>query len=433
VPEPPAVERLLGLERYATRAPGIGGKLRVAPEDFVVDEIPKPPSPARGAGKYTIATLRATNWETNRLVREIGQRLGVGRRGIFFTGTKDKRAVKTQQMAILAPEAAVKELRISGVDVLATFRADHAPKLGDLIGNRFGINVHQLACDVDEAGARCAAVEAELREVGGVPNFFGLQRFGSLRPVTQRIGERMVRGDFAGAVMAYVGEPVEGEPAEAFEARRRIGEERDFVKAVTYYPRHLSFERVLVEHLAKSADDWIGALRRLPQNLVTMFVYAYQSQLFNRMLSARLERFGSLREITEGDILLPVDTDGVPDHDILIPVRKANLDKCQFQVKKGRATPTGLVFGLDVPYADGEMGAIERRIVAAEQLSPEDFRIPSMPEVASFGQRRALVVEARDYDRAAIEGGVHVSFRLPKGSYATCLLREFMKTDARNY
>lgn len=421
------------MELYASASPGIGGKLRVAPEDFVVDEIPKPPAPAQGAGKYTIVTLRATNWETNRLVRELGRALGVSRRGIFFTGTKDKRAVKTQQMAILAPETAVKALRIPDVDVLGTFRADHAPKLGDLIGNRFVITARQLTVDAAEAEARCGAIEGELAQAGGVPNYFGIQRFGSLRPVTQRIGERMVRGDFEGAVMAYVGEPVVGEPAEAFDARKRIGEERDFGKAVTYYPSHLSFERVLVEHLAKSPGDWVGALRRLPVNLATMFIYAYQSLLFNRILSARLAQHGSLRHVEVGDILVPVDTDGVPDHDTRIPVRAANLEKCRLQTQKGRAAPSAIVFGMDVPFADGPLGEIERRIVAAEGLRPEDFRIPAMPEVASWGQRRALVVEARDLAREAVEGGMRFTFRLPKGSYATCLLREYMKTEARSY
>lgn len=432
-PEPPELEQFLGMQRYATRSPGIGGRLRVQPADFVVEEIPKPPSPAQGAGKYTIATLRATNWETNRLVRELGRHLGISRRGIYFTGTKDKRAVKTQQMALLAPEERVRALRIPGLEVLATYRADRAPKLGDLVGNRFELAVRELGVGPEEAEHRCAAVEEELRAVGGAPNFFGIQRFGSLRPVTQKVGERIVRGDFEGAVMAYVAEPQPGEPPEAFEARRRVGLERDFDKALTYYPQRLTFERVLVGHLAQHPGDFVGALRRLPLNLATMFVYAYQSQLFNRMLSRRLAAKPSLLGVDAGDIVVPMDSDGVPDHDTLVPVRPANLEKCRRQVRKGRAAPTGLVFGLDTPFAEGSMGEIERRVVAQEQLEPKDFAIPAMPELTAFGQRRALVVQAADYTRAAGPGAMSFRFRLPKGCYATSLLREFMKTDPRSY
>lgn len=421
------------MERYATRSPGIGGRLRATPQDFVVEEIPRPPSKAQGAGKYTIVTLRATNWETNRLVREMGKRLGLSRRGIFFTGTKDKRAVKTQQMAIAAPEDKVRGLGIPGVEVLDTFRADRAPKLGDLLGNRFDIVVRGTAVNGADLEERCSALERELAAVGGVPNFFGLQRFGALRPITQVVGERIVAGDLEGAVMAYVGAPQPTEPPEAQEARARVEADRDFVKARTYYPQHLTFESVLIGHLAESPGDWVGALRKLPLNLVTMFVYAHQSRMFNRILSARLREAGSLREVWEGDILVPVDTDGVPDHDTLIPVRAQNLVKCQRQTAKGRAAPTGLVVGIDVPDAQGKMGDIERGIMADEKIERRAFATPHMPELASFGQRRALVVASDDYVRAAEGDTARVRFRLPKGSYATSLFREFMKSPANQY
>lgn len=426
---PSGLERLLGLECYATRSPGIGGRLRSTPQDFVVEEIPRPPSPAQGAGKYTIATLRATNWETNRLVREIGRRLGVSRRAIYFTGTKDKRAVKTQQMAIQAPEAAVRALRIPDLEVLSTFRADRAPKLGDLVGNRFDVVVRDPEPGTEEALRRCAAVDEDLGHAGGMPNFFGPQRFGTLRPVTQRVGERILRGDFEGAVMVYVAEPQTGEPEESFEARRTLAEERDFVKARTYYPRRLSFERVLIEHLAHQPGDWIGALRRLPLNMVTMFVYAHQSLLFNRMLSQRLRLDASLRTLHPGDLVVPVDPDGWPELDTVIPVTPGNLEKCQGQAMRGRAVPTGLVFGTEAPAARGPMGEIEERVVQASGLRREDFLVPRMPELASRGHRRPLAVAPHELSHTAQEHAVRFRFRLPKGSYATCLLREYMKSD----
>lgn len=430
---PPEGEAALGMGAYATRMPGIGGRLRAAPEDFVVEEIPLPPTPSRGAGKYTVATLRATNWETNKLVRELGRRLGVSRRGIFFTGTKDKRAVKTQQMAILADEARVRAVQIPGVEVLATYRADRAPKLGDLAGNRFRIVARDLAVDDAEAALRCAAIEAELAAAGGAPNYYGVQRFGALRPVTQVCGERLLRGDPEGAVMAYLGGPQPGEPADAFAARRRVEEDRDFVKAITYFPRQLTFERVLLQHLAESPGDWVGALRKLPLNLVQMFVYAYQSLLFNQALTARLEAGLPIGEPLPGDILVLLDREGVPDHGATVPVRADNLAKCRAQVAKGRAAPTGIVLGLDAPLAGGAMGDIERAVVARAGMPREAFAMPHMPELASFGQRRALAVRPRDASLKVDAGRAEFEFRLSKGSYATCVLREYMKAPMSAY
>lgn len=420
------------MERYATQGPGIGGRLRASPADFVVEEIPRPPAVARGPGKYTIVTLRATNWETNKLVGEMGRKLGVSRRGIFFTGTKDKRAVKTQQMAILAPEERVRSLQLPGVEVLDTFRADRAPKLGDLVGNRFRITVRDLAAPVPEAARRCEAIVAELSALGGMPNYFGLQRFGVLRPVTHVVGERIVRGDLEGAVMAYLGGPQEAEPADAFEARRRIQEERDYGKALTYFPQHLTFERVLLQHLSESPGDWKGALRKLPLNLVTMFIYAYQSLLFNRILSARLGQ-PNPGSAWEGDLVLPVDELGVPDHDTVIPVRSSNLEKCRRQVERGHAVPTALVFGADVRLAEGPMGLLEQRIVREAGIDARAFLTPHMPELASFGQRRAILVQPRDLAPVEHADAIELRFGLPKGSYATCFLREIMKAPADAY
>jgi tRNA pseudouridine13 synthase len=276
-------------------------------------------------------------------------------------------------------------------------------------------------------------VSAELEQAGGMPNYFGLQRFGSLRPITHVVGEAIVRGDVEGAVMAYLGRPQPGEPEQVFAARRQVEEERDFVKALTYFPKQMTFERVLLQHLAESPDDWVGALRKLPLNLATMFVYAQQSLLFNRVLSARLEQGLPLGEPVEGDLLVQVDAAGVPDPQRVVPVRADNLGKCRRQCGKGRAAPSAVVAGLDVPLASGKMGEIERDVLAKSGIEPVAYRIPHMPELASFGQRRAIVVRPGDLAVRHDDDASRFSFRLPKGSYATCLLREFMKSEALAY
>src|ERR1051325_4349582 len=203
--EPPALERALGMERYLTDTPGIGGRLKTFPEDFVVDEVPLAFPPPAAEGKYTIAAVRARNWETNRLVGEIARRLGVSRESVFFAGTKDKRAVTTQYRSLRASEEAVRALDLKDVEILETRRADRAPKIGELVGNRFQIRVRAARGDPQPCLDRIAAE-------GGFPNYFGLQRFGVLRPITHLVGEQIVRGNLAEAVRLYVGHPVPTEP-----------------------------------------------------------------------------------------------------------------------------------------------------------------------------------------------------------------------------
>src|SRR5438093_8446102 len=105
------MERDVGIVGYLTSTPGVGGTLKDAPEDFVVEEISSPPPPS-AEGRFTVATIRVRNWETNRLVRELARALHVSRRRIGFAGTKDKHAVTTRLFSFEGiPIDAVRELQ----------------------------------------------------------------------------------------------------------------------------------------------------------------------------------------------------------------------------------------------------------------------------------------------------------------------------------
>lgn len=428
---PGALERSLGLERYLTSSEGTGGRLKAFPEDFVVEEVPLAFPPPVKDGKYTVAALRVRNWETNRLMGELSRELRVPRESIFFAGTKDKRAVTTQYVSLRASEDAVRALDLKDVEVLETHRVDRAPKIGELVGNRFVIRIRGA-----EGGRQQA--ERTLAELpGGFPNYFGVQRFGVVRPVTHLVGEAIVRGDLKEAVRLYVGNPVSGEPDDVREARRAFEATGDAVAALDVYPRHLGFERMMLERLAKRPGDHEGALMALPSNLRTMFVYAAQSLLFNRILSRRLDAGLALHEPVVGDLVVGVDADGRPEKDRLHKVDERNLARVAKLCAEGRALVTGAIFGSEAPLAEGAMGAIEREVVADAGYEADDFRVPHLPEVASFGTRRELLAPLGP---VRVEAGsdvagdfLELAFFLHKGSYATCLLREIMKSEAAAY
>src|SRR5437016_12372719 len=89
------MERDVGIVGYLTSTPGGRGTLKDKPEDFVVEEISSPPPPS-AEGRFTVATIRVRNWETNRLVRELARALHVSRRRIGLAGMKDKHGVTTR-------------------------------------------------------------------------------------------------------------------------------------------------------------------------------------------------------------------------------------------------------------------------------------------------------------------------------------------------
>ena len=273
-----------------------------------------------------------------------------------------------------------------------------------------------------------ATVE-ELKRKGGFPNFFGMQRFGSIRPVTHIIGRHMIKGEFHEAVDAYVANPFHGEGEESFELRARLEETGDYAEALKTYPNVMSFEKAILNHLVSNPGDYIGGLQQLPFNLLMMFVHGYQSYLFNRILSERIRRGIPLGSPIEGDILVPIDPHGLPDDKRLIPVDSNNVEKATKQVKEKKASVTGILFGSNPVFAKGEIGEIERNTVDSERLKPEDFTLPKMPRLSSKGMRKALVVPLPDLEVSSRDRIVRMRFELPRGCYATAMLREFMKVD----
>lgn len=422
------LEARIGLEVFFTDTPGTGGRLKRYVEDFVVDEISRHP-PEDPSGRFTIAKVTSTNWETNRLVRQMARQLGISRNRISFAGTKDKRAVTSQLICFEAPLEQVLGLRMHQVLVEGAYRSKKNLTIGDLIGNAFKIKVRDCAFRDDGLRAAASATLGRLDALGGFPNFFGVQRFGSLRPITHIVGRHIVRGEFEQACMAYAANPVPEESEEARSARLFIQETKDFASALKMLPRQLMFERIVVEHLAKEPDDFPGAIRALPRNLQMMFVHAYQAFIFNRILSERVRRGFTIDMPLVGDVVLPMDKDGLPDHDKQVPVTRNNLDLVASQVRNRRACVSAVLFGSESVLAEGEPGDVERLVVGQEGVRREDFIVPLIPECSSTGSRRELVAQFHGMRFQAEGDSLELSFSLGKGCYATSLLREVMKAD----
>ena len=423
------MERDVGIEGYLTSTPGLGGTIKASADDFVVDEISSPPTPAID-GRYTIVALRVRNWETNRLVRELARALHISRRRIGFAGTKDKRALTTQLFSFEnVPPETIKALRMKDVEVLDVSRSGRPLEIGDLVGNRFQIVVRDLTVAVDRVNSIAEETARQIRSFGGFPNFFGIQRFGSVRAITHVVGRHIVRGEFKEAVQTYVANPIEGEGSESYEVRAALRDTGDVHAALRSYPKSYGFEKAILNRLASRPDDYVGALQVLPFNLLLMFVHGYQSYLFNRVLSERLRRGLPIHEPVAGDLVLPADRRGLPDRDRTIDVTCDNLDRVADRCREGKAWVSAILFGSESEFAGGEVGQIEKEIVATEGLRPEDFIIPDIPRISSKGSRREILAPLHDFSIRPTAGELNISFASSRGSYATCLVREFTKAE----
>lgn len=431
------VEKNIGIKAFITPFKGIGGKLRTVPEDFVVHEVSSYP-PNVEDGKYVIAKVTAVYWETNLLIRELSKELHISRQRIGFAGTKDKRAKTTRLMSFYnIPLETLSNVKLRNVMIEDIYRSDRPVRIGDLFGNKFEIIIRGLSKDVELKHVQ--EIASYLLGYGGFPNFFGVQRFGIVRPISHIVGKHIIKGDFEKAVMSYIANPMEGEDKEIFVLRGKLQETRDYAEALKSYPFSLYFEKAVLNKLVSNPSGFVDALKVLPRNLLTMFVYSYQSYLFNRVLSERIKKGIPLNEAVVGDIVYPIRRGVIEER--CIKVKKSNLEKVNKQVSKGKGVVTGLLFGYDPVFSDGEMGEIEHSVIESEKINPRDFIVPDIPFVSSSGSRRALLASVKKLDFKLINDEINqgkqalfLKFELNKGCYATCLLREFMKADdIRNY
>jgi len=154
--------------------PLAAGTLRSSPEDFVVIELLGfEPS---GAGPHALLTVRKRGANTEWVARELARTAGCKPFEVGFAGLKDRNAITTQAFTVPRGKRAAEEfigLAGEGFEVIAA--AAHQRKLprGALEGNRFEITVRDLHCDDAALRERLAAIAR-----GGVPNYFGPQRFG---------------------------------------------------------------------------------------------------------------------------------------------------------------------------------------------------------------------------------------------------------------
>lgn len=422
-------EKEIGIECFLTEGlTGIGGVLKAEPEDFIVVETAKLPEVVED-GRYTIARIRTRNWETNKLVREFSKAMHISRKRIGFAGTKDKRAVVERYFCFDAPPELVKQINLKDVTILQMFRAKKQIEIGDVIENAFDILVRQV--EPAETEKRISSIYEKIKANLGFPNFFGIQRFGVYRPVTHIVGREIVKGKIKEAVLTYIANPLEEEAEETRQIRERLAQNLDFGNAAKEMPDSMLFERAICQKLAENPEDYAGALCVLPKNLLMMFVHAYQSFLFNRILSRRIKRFGG-NTLEIGDIVLPVK-DGVPQEEQHIPVKSSNYSTVLEKWRQGKCIVSGIVFGSEPVFAEAEPGEIEQKVIEEEKLVPVDFIIPEIPEISSKGTRRGLFAVPKNFEWELENVGVRFRFSLPKGTYATSLMREFMKTKPENY
>lgn len=387
--------------------PGTGGSIKETAEDFVVEEIPL--YLPCGEGEHVYALIEKRGVTTLDAIRRLARALKISERDVGYAGMKDARGVTRQTLSLprVKPEELL-ALELPGIRVLSAVRHRNKLKLGHLAGNRFRIRVRGV---VPDAPVRAGAI-LEVLENRGIPNRFGEQRYG-VQGNSHLIGRAMLAGDWRAAVDILIGDPakVAGEAwGAAIEAYRR----GELEESLRLFPGHCRTERDVIERLVKRPGDFERAFHAVHPRLKKLYLSACQSALFDRVVEARLE---SLDTVHEGDLAWKHDNGAC----FLVTDVAAEASRAErFEI-----SPTGPLFGCRMMMPEGEQGELERSLLAAEGLDPAGFDLAG--GLRMEGERRPLRVPLGDPRVSTDAEGLVLEFALPKGSYATAVLREITK------
>src|SRR5690606_5590937 len=331
--------------------PVLSARIRMAPEDFFVEELPG--FEASGAGEHLLLTVEKCGMTTAFAAKRIAQWAGVDESAIGYAGQKDRHAVTRQRFSVWLPKKVAPDIEAlqsndpgsSPGQVLRVLdHVWHARKLprGALAGNRFVLVLREVEGERDAIESRLQAIAAQ-----GVPNYFGEQRFG-------RGG-----GNVQQAVAMFAG-------------RRVKREER------------------------------------------TMLLSAARSELFNRVLAARVEA-GSWNAALDGEVWMLDGSRSVFGPEVFTDELNARLQAFDIH-------PTGPLWG------EGELRSTDaaREVELAAVQGDTATRLRNGLERAGLKQeRRALRLRpAEPAWEWRQDGALELRFALPPGCYATTVLRE---------
>lgn len=321
--------------------PPLSARLRVSPEDFVVEEILG--YEADGEGEHALLWVEKRGANTDWIARELARYAGIPPLNVGYAGLKDRHAVTRQMFSVgLAgkPEPDWSAFPSTEAKVLSVARHRRKLKRGALRGNRFVLTLREVEGDR-------AAADAVLEQIArrGVPNYFGEQRFG-------REG-----GNVAQARAMFAG-------------------------------------------------------RRVDRDKRAFLLSAARSEIFNHVLATRIER-GAWDSPLEGDIWSLAGSRSwfgpEPFDDVLAD-----------RLARGDIHPSGPLWGDGETPAQGEAGALEREIAAANLDLAAGVAGARMEQ-----ERRPLRLMPKDLQwRWLTDDALELSFELPAGAYATVVVRE---------
>ncbi|KAL0112675.1 hypothetical protein PUN28_012147 [Cardiocondyla obscurior] len=254
----------------------------------------------RNTGYYCHFLLHKVNMDTISVVNQLAALMHVPPNKICYAGTKDRRAWTTQWLSVKRahPRNILRVGRSIRGAYIGNFKyARNTLQLGMLRGNQFRIALRDV-CETDE---KIEQTMVSLRDNGFI-NYYGLQRFGSVPTIpTHEIGKCLLQGKWREAIELIL-KPRPESNVELTEARQIYAETKDAGAAYAKLRRTDSIEAKVLHGLEILGEqNPLGVLDSIPRNIRLIYIHAYQSFVWNQVVSKRMKEFGT--DVVVGDLV----------------------------------------------------------------------------------------------------------------------------------
>ena len=268
-------------------------KLKQRPEDFRVEELTA--AVWGETGEFAFYRLDKTGWTTPDALAAIRRRWQIDFHRLSYGGLKDRHAVTSQFLTIFrGPQRNLSHERIA-LTYLGRRREPFTS--ADISANRFVIVLRGMS-DIAVSLAITSLAEVES---AGLPNYFDDQRFGSVGEPHEFVAKEMVFGRFERALWLALAAPYEHDRAEMKREKALLREGwNDWPALKAKLPK--GHARSLVDYLVHHPTDFKGAVVRLRPELQGLYLSAYQSFLWNRMLAVWLTRHLRIEYLAEVEL-----------------------------------------------------------------------------------------------------------------------------------
>lgn len=387
----PVLDSQIGITIYSTKFNGIGGKIRVIPDDFQVSEIISEQSQNSISDEdgYAVYKLKKKKIDTNHALSEIFRKTGIRLKAL---GLKDASAITEQFVCSGNKGKAIKNFSTDRYSLEKIGFVKKPLTKKDMLSNHFKLKISE-----------CSDGLSSFTEYDKVLNFYGYQRFGSKRPVTHLIGKAILQRDFQKAVELILTFTSPYDSKENTEIREKLSDSANYEKYLDQVPHQMDVERVVLKEMIEHNDP-LRAIRSIVLSLRRFYIQAYQSFIFNQSVSSAFSDGENLFEAQSNDVCF--DLKGVIGKYV-----------------KGLDQHLALPFVGYSYYKKTRFDYQISKILEQEEISPKDFFIKEMQEVSSEGGFRQAAIHCSDYSSTDNV----VEFSLSRGSFATILLREIMK------